>query len=380
MQSHYRTLFDAVQDILYVRDMEGNLLDINEAGERFFGVRRNDLIGRTLHRQVDDDQARSLHDTNRTLLEHGVDRSIVELRDGSSALRLVETTTTLIRDGDGKPTGAFGVMRDVTESVHLQRSLAAANDELRRLTQILEEDNARKSFELEEARLVHQSLLPKDLPHLDHLDIAVHMRTAAEVGGDYYDVVLGEKGSVTLAVGDATGHGLRAGFLGATAKSYFQTMGGRSPVRETIEAMAVAFRNLRLPSLYMCLLLVRVESRQAFIVGAAMPPLLLRHARTGTVERIDVRGTPLGFHGPFACDERVISFEEGDALLVASDGLSDLFNNNGEELGYERIERCLADSDASAEEIVERVFRLADEWSAGRPIDDDITVMALRAK
>jgi sigma-B regulation protein RsbU (phosphoserine phosphatase) len=245
---------------------------------------------------------------------------------------------------------------------------------------LLEADNTRKTTELEEARLVHLSLLPTQLPELPDIDVAVHMRSATEVGGDYYDYALTDDGGLALAVGDATGHGLKAGFLGATAKSYFQTMSGRSSVREIIEAMSVAFRNLRLPSLYMCLVLMRIHQGTLSVVGAGMPPIFLRRHATGAVERVEVHGTPLGFHGPFSCDERVLPFEPGDALLVASDGLSDLFNDEDEELGYERIERCLAAADGTAESILGEVLAMVDAWLGGRPLTDDVTVMTIKAR
>ena len=78
--------------------------------------------------------------------------------------------------------------------------------------------NDRRAQELEEARHLQLSMLPKKLPNLPHLDIAAYMKTASEVGGDYYDFHLGEDGTLTIAVGDATGHGLKAGTMVSVVK------------------------------------------------------------------------------------------------------------------------------------------------------------------
>jgi PAS domain S-box-containing protein len=363
----YHEVFDRVQDIIYVRDMDGVILDINEAGARFFGVKKDEVIGRTLHRSVDDDQGRSLQATNTLLLAQGVDRSAVELRNAAGETRLLEATTTLIRDAEGAPLGAYGVMRDVTEAMLLQRLLA--------------EDNARKTAELAEARRLHLALLPKEVPRLPHADIAVHMRSAAEVAGDYYDFALAEDGALTIALGDASGHGLKAGIFGATAKSYFQTLANRSAPREILETMSGAFLNLGLPALYMCFMLLRIIDRQVSVAGAGMPAFFVRRRHAKTVERVEVAGTPLGVRCKPSFDARILDFDPGTTMLLFSDGLPELLDAHDRELGEKAIGECLASaSDASADETLARVVAVADEWSGGRTAADDVTVMVIRAR
>ncbi|HKR63751.1 MAG TPA: SpoIIE family protein phosphatase [Thermoanaerobaculia bacterium] len=360
----YREVFDRVQDIIYVRDLNGVILDINDAGARFFGRGKDELIGRKLHRRDDDAQGRSLKATNELLFEHGLDRSTVEMRNAAGAMRTVETTTTLMRDEAGNAIGAYGVMRDVTEAVELQRLMAR--------------DNARKTQELEEAHAIHLALLPKQVPRLPHVEIAVRMRNATEVGGDYYDFSVAPDGALTVALGDATGHGLKAGIFGATAKSYFHTLAGRATPRTMLETMSAAFRNLGLPALYMCLMLVRIHEREASIIGAGMPAFYLR-TRSNEIERVEVAGTPLGVRGKPSFEGRVIDFDRGTTLLLFSDGLPELLDDNERELGEDAIRDCFAAAgDAPAEEVLARVLAMADAWSHGRAAEDDVTVMVLR--
>ena len=356
--ARYREIFDRVQDIIYVRDMDGVIIDINAAAARFFGTAKDEIIGRTFHRHVDDEQARSLQATNDLLVREGVDRSTVALRNSAGELRVLESTTTLIRDERGAPLGACGVMRDVTEIVA---------------------DNERKTRELEEARLVHQGLLPKELPRLPHLEIAVHMQPATEVGGDYYDFHVGDASALTIALGDVTGHGLKAGIFGATAKSYFQTLAPRSTPREILSTISAAFQNLSIPSIYMCFMLLRIDDRQASVVGAGMPPFLVRR-RGGGVERIAVAGTPLGARRKPVFDGRMLDFDPGTTMLLFSDGLPEVRDPHDRELGYETIERCFAaDGDDSAGAMLARVVGLAEEWSDGRAATDDVTVMVVKS-
>jgi PAS domain S-box-containing protein len=361
---HYREIFDGVQDIIYVRDMSGVILEINDAGARFFGMSKDQLIGRTLHRQIDDQQAQSLDATNAVLIQQGVDRSTVELREANGKTRILEATTTLIRDDQRLPIGAYGVMRDVTEAIELRK--------------MLEAENARKSEELEEARLVQQSLLPKQPPSLSKIDIAVKMISATEVGGDYYDFSAGDDGSLTIAVGDATGHGLKSAILAATAKSYFQTLAKRCSQREVLTGISDALSNLGIPSVYLCLMLVRIQQREAAVVGAGMPPFFLRHT-SGRIERIEVAGTPLGLRGKPKFDGAVLPFDRGTTMLIFSDGLPDLLDADDRELGYERIESSFGAAGEKAEDVLTNAIALVGDWSKGRPIADDVTIVALRA-
>jgi hypothetical protein len=86
-------------------------------------------------------------------------------------------------------------------------------------------ENQRRAQELEEARQLQLSMLPQKIPQLPELDLAVYMKPATEVGGDYYDFHLGKDGALTVAVGDATGHGLKAGTMVTAMKSLFMTLG-----------------------------------------------------------------------------------------------------------------------------------------------------------
>lgn len=89
---------------------------------------------------------------------------------------------------------------------------------------VMQAENDRKTEELEEARQLQLSMLPKELPALQNLDIAVYMKTATEVGGDYYDFNVSIDGTLTVVLGDATGHGMKAGTMVTTTKSLFNVL------------------------------------------------------------------------------------------------------------------------------------------------------------
>ena len=93
-------------------------------------------------------------------------------------------------------------------------------------------ESDRKTKELEEARQLQLSMLPKELPNLPNLEIAAFMRTATEVGGDYYDFIVQENGVLNVAFGDATGHGLQAGTMVTLMKGFFTSDSSKLGLQE----------------------------------------------------------------------------------------------------------------------------------------------------
>jgi len=119
---------------------------------------------------------------------------------------------------------------------------------------ILEAENERKTHELEEARELQLSLLPKTLPSLPSLDISVYMETATEVGGDYYDFYEDSNGELTVLIGDATGHGLNAGTMVTATKSLFNSHASNPNILETFEEISSSLRNMNFRFLSMCVM------------------------------------------------------------------------------------------------------------------------------
>jgi serine phosphatase RsbU (regulator of sigma subunit) len=245
---------------------------------------------------------------------------------------------------------------------------------------LLRSEYERKTRELEEARTFQLSLLPKTLPTHPGFEIAVSMQTATEVGGDYYDFHLSEDGVLTTAVGDATGHGARAGTMVTVVKSLFSADSGRSAPRDFLAGAAGAVKRMELERMAMSLTLARMEGRTLTIAAAGMPPALLYRAATGEVEEIALEGMPLG---GLAYDYQELSLEvaSGDTLLLMSDGLPELQDEQGEPFGYPRVRQSFQELGGKApEDIIAGLGDAARAWTGGKPPNDDVTFVALRVR
>lgn len=261
----------------------------------------------------------------------------------------------------------------------LQQERINKQKELER--KLLEAENERKSKELEEARALQLSMLPRQIPNSDYWDISVFMETAQEVGGDYYDFSLSKNGEMTVVLGDATGHGMKAGIMVATAKSYFHTLADEHGNLGVLKRMSSGIRNMDLKMMFMGLMLVKCKKHQIQITSAGMPPALLYRHAEDEVHDIIIKGMPLGSKAEYPYEEREMKLSEGDTFLLMSDGLMELFNENNEMLGMEKIKRAFHETaDSSASDILSQLTKLVDQWSGSATHRDDITILVLKAK
>jgi hypothetical protein len=241
-------------------------------------------------------------------------------------------------------------------------------------------ENERKTRELAQARELQLSMLPRELPAVPGLDVAAASHTATEVGGDYYDFRAAGDGSLLVAFGDVTGHGLAAGIVVTAVKALFASLPVDGALSELLAGCDVVLCGMRLPGIRMCFALARVSSRTAAVASAAMPPILVCRSWSGAIEELGAGDLPLGSRIPLHYEERRTDLAPGDTLLFASDGFAELLDPDGRELGYARAAAAFREAarDASAREVVERLGESAAAFRGARPQDDDITFVVVR--
>ncbi|MCP5106692.1 MAG: SpoIIE family protein phosphatase [bacterium] len=245
----------------------------------------------------------------------------------------------------------------------------------------IQSEHMRQNHELEEARKLQLSMLPRELPDVPGLDIAVHMETATEVGGDYYDFHIDEDGTLAVAVGDATGHGLKAGTMVAVAKGLFCSEVSHRDIPDFFHKCTHTIKHMRLGNMYMAMSLLNIKDNTLSISSAGMPPLLLYRHNSQTLETVSLKGTPLGAFAGVNYKTREIQLEEGDTIVLLSDGLPELFDKDGEMFGYQRLTELfeeICQNGESPEDIIGLLKRAGEDWLNGKAPDDDITFVVIR--
>jgi serine phosphatase RsbU (regulator of sigma subunit) len=318
-------------------------------------------------------------------LSRRVTRGLSDLTEGARHLAagsLDARVPVRSRDEVGQLAATFNQMAaDLAENQ--QRLLA---EERRRKTREIEHrllaaENDRKTRELEEARRFQLSLLPRRLPRHPDLEVAVHMQTATEVGGDYYDFHLGGADVLTVAIGDATGHGASAGTMVTVIKSLFTARAADSELPAFLDEAAKAIRGMELGRMAMALALVRIQGRRMRVAGAGMPPVLLYRAAGGAVDEIATAGVPLGSLADAAYDQQETGLGPGDVALLMSDGFPELTDAAGEPQGYARardVFAAAATANSAPEAVIAALTEAAHAWKGDAPPDDDMTFVVLR--
>ncbi len=290
--------------------------------------------------------------------------------------------------------GLFGLL--LSMSVFLSRNFAQTNKNLEaQLIQVkalsektiqqerekaqLEAENARKTKELEEARQLQLSMLPKNPPVLPHLDIAAEMKPATEVGGDYYDFKVHDNGVLTIAVGDATGHGMQAGTMVAATKSLFNALADEPEPSVILQKATKALKEMGYRKMYMALTIAKFQDHQMLVAAAGMPYTLIHRAADGDVEEVALKAMPLGSFPNFKYEQKKIALEPGDTVLFLSDGLEEMFDPQGEILGAARVKALVAEAGQKpCEQVIAYLKNAGKVWANGRAQEDDVTMVVVK--
>ncbi|MEZ0226987.1 MAG: SpoIIE family protein phosphatase [Planctomycetota bacterium] len=241
--------------------------------------------------------------------------------------------------------------------------------------------------ELRIASRIQAALLPKSEPALSWLEVSGRMKTAKEVGGDYYDFIETPSGEVYVAIGDVSGKGVPAGLVMVMARSILHSLLETKPRDLTtvaIETNRILKKDLK-PGMFLSLLLVGCDSKtkRLKLVGCGHERPLVYRARTRAVERLELGGTVLGVVADNSkqVTEREVELEPGDQVLLYTDGVTEALDAASKPFGIPRLEQTLEkNGDAAPAALLEAIQAQVAAHARGRDQHDDITLIALRRR
>lgn len=250
----------------------------------------------------------------------------------------------------------------------------------------LQAENMRMQAELEVSRQLQQVLLPREreLAQIHGLEIAGFMEPAAEVGGDYYDVLVHAAG-VKIGIGDVTGHGLESGILAMMVQTAVRTLlthGETNPVKFLVTINRTIYDNAQRMEIErnLTLCLLDWQENQLRISGQHEEVLIIRN---GNVESVDT--LTLGFTIGLEQDitdfvaEKSITLQSGDVIILYTDGVTEAENINGEFYGSERLHTVASQhGQESAVEIKQAIIEDVYQFVGQKPLLDDVTVVVLK--
>jgi ligand-binding sensor domain-containing protein/serine phosphatase RsbU (regulator of sigma subunit) len=245
----------------------------------------------------------------------------------------------------------------------------------------IQAENDRKTKELEEARQLQLSMLPKELPKLPNLEIAAFMRTATEVGGDYYDFICQQNGVLNVAFGDATGHGLQAGTMVTLMKGFFTSDAAKLELQDFMNHCSNMIKEIKLGRILMSFSFMRIDNNKLSVTSGGMPPIYYFSKELKETEEILIQGMPLGAMRKFSYRRVEKELKSGDTILLLTDGLPEQMNIKEEMYNYTRVkDRFNELAECKPEEIIQELVKSGDEWMGDALQADDISMVVIKVK
>ena len=202
-----------------------------------------------------------------------------------------------------------------------------------------------------------------------------------EIGGDYYDFIQRDDGRLVIALGDVSGKGTAAALLMSSlhASIHAQT-GSHDTLVETISAVNRYLADNIPSNRFVTLFYAELDPESgalSFLNAGHNPPLIVHSA--GTVEQLASGGLPLGIKADADYREGRTTLQQGDVLVIYSDGVTEAASPSGEEFGPTRLYEVVSRNvDASAAGIRDRIESALTKFSQGTQAADDITLVIVK--
>jgi serine phosphatase RsbU (regulator of sigma subunit) len=207
------------------------------------------------------------------------------------------------------------------------------------------------------------------------------MKTATEVGGDYYDFSIKDDGSLNIALGDATGHGMKAGTLVTMMKSLFTANSTDKELKEFFTSSNISLKKSNLERMMIGLAMLNIKDYSAELINAGLPSIYHYKKREDRIEELNIHSLPLGALSGDKYSVTKINLLKDDVILMLTDGFPELQNENEELYGYERVINSFKNvADKTPNEIIGHLKDEGKKWVKDIEPDDDVTFVVIKVK
>jgi PAS domain S-box-containing protein len=377
-----KALFAAMDDVILVYDRQGYCLKIAPTNVDLLYKSVQEQEGKSVHEILPPSQANlhiqaiqhTLETQQTTTLEYSLMINHQEYWFSAKVSPLSDQAVIM-------------VSRDITERKQMEDALRREQEKSQRLNERLKAENQRLGTELEIVRQMQQMILPKpeELANIQGLDIAGYMEPAEDVGGDYYDILqIGE--TVTIGIGDVTGHGLESGILMLMTQTAVRTlnqMGQSNPIQFLDTLNRTIYHNVQRMKAHKHLTLAILNYCEGHLSISGQHEEIILVRQAGQIERIDTidLGFPIGLEYDISAfiNHQSAQLNLGDGIVLYTDGITEATNLNNVQYGIERLCAVISRSwHLSAHEIKQVAIEDLRQHIGQQKIFDDITLLVLK--
>jgi phosphoserine phosphatase RsbU/P len=303
---------------------------------------------------------------------------VIEALDATIAVRQSELLGVLYLDSRS-PSSAFSVLdREVLRTLAREAATVVENARLFAAARA----KVRLDHEIEIASQIQQKLLPKTLPNLPTVAVAGSTLACLSVGGDCFDVIELERGRHGFFVGDVSGKGISAALLATLLQGIFFTTASMDiPLPGVFSRVNLYLCERSGDDRYATVFYGVLDQSGHFeyVNAGHVPPLIRR--RSGKVEGLESANFPVGMFAEAEYQSSSAKLEEGEFLVIYTDGVSEAASARGDMLEEEGLRKVLEEfKGQTVQELTEAVREAVRTYTTGAAQSDDITILAIQYK
>ena len=235
--------------------------------------------------------------------------------------------------------------------------------------------------EWEQLAVTQQSFLPQKIPNIPKLKIATYFRPLVNVSGDYFSILPIDASKTLLMLGDVSGKGLPAALIMGLVMNTVKIIEDKEDLVAVLHAVDKAIKGMHLQDKYTVLFLGIVDTDKMKIryINASMSdPIILSPSPDGyRIKPLTSNASLVGILDMGDINVAEKRLFRGDTILMATDGVSEVMDDDGVELGDTDLYRktLMAGAAKSPQEFVNDIVDLIMKYNGDKKLHDDVTMM-----
>lgn len=230
------------------------------------------------------------------------------------------------------------------------------------------------------------SFLPSVLPTVKNVNMAAYFRPLVNVSGDYYHVMPMDENRTLFLLGDVSGKGLAAALVMGVVINTIKIIQDKNDLIQVVKSVDKAIKAMKLQDKYTVLFICVVDTKEMTIryVNASMADPLIISKKAGSYE-IEPLTSNCSLVGIIDIDDirmDVKPLHKGDVILMASDGVSEVMDESGVELGDTELytDTVKAGAKKNAQGLVDDISNLVLTYNGNKKLRDDVTMLVVKVE